>query len=127
MKMAGQVTNFRLGIYADSAGPAPGSLLLDAGEIANPASTGWNSKTGLSLAVTSGAYYWIAFNNSSATDAVYYNSAKNAVYHSEAYGALGDPYGSPTAFGGYGISLRAGVEAGGAAAESDDLFMLFES
>ena len=104
---------FRLGIYADSAGPAPGARLLDAGEII-PANlfTGWASITGLSLAVTSG-YYWIAFNNYNTADTICYNTAKDAVYTASAYGALEDPYGTATAFPAYGMSLRAGVTPGG--------------
>jgi len=49
----------RLGVYADDNGK-PGALLLDAGEV--NIVNGWASKSGLSLPVTAGQSYWLAFN-----------------------------------------------------------------
>jgi len=48
----------RLGVYADNNG-VPGSLLLDAGEVA--VNGGWVAINGLNLSVTQGTYYWLAF------------------------------------------------------------------
>ena len=48
----------RMGVFADSGG-APGSRLVDAGEV--NVANGWVSISGLSLPVTQGNYYWLAF------------------------------------------------------------------
>jgi hypothetical protein len=49
----------RLGVYADNNG-VPGALLLDADEVT--VTNGWVGKSGLSLAVTQGTYYWLVYN-----------------------------------------------------------------
>lgn len=111
---AGVTSHVRLGIYADSAG-SPGALLLDAGEITNPV-TGWNTISGLSLAVTNGTYYWLAFNQDYASGADIYvdTTITNRDYISSAYGALPNPFGTPGGTGQSDICMRAGVTAGGA-------------
>ena len=79
--------NVRLGVYADNNG-VPGSLLLDAGAVA--VANGWVGKTGLSLQVNNGTYYWLAFNLQSA-NGVRYRSGQPASSHywvGSAYGAL---------------------------------------
>ncbi|MDP2730352.1 MAG: hypothetical protein Q8O55_07710, partial [Dehalococcoidales bacterium] len=50
--------NIRLGVYADNNG-VPGELLLDAGEVSMK--DGWTGISGLSLPVTAGEYYWLAY------------------------------------------------------------------
>ena len=60
----------RLGVYADSSGD-PAVLLLDAGETS--VTDGWVTIDGLSLSVTSGTYYWLAY-DMSANNGVQYLS-----------------------------------------------------
>ncbi|MGD0795108.1 MAG: cadherin-like domain-containing protein, partial [Dehalococcoidales bacterium] len=77
----------RLGVYADSNG-APGSLLLDAGEVT--VANGWVSISGLSLSVTQNTYYWLVCNLQSA-NGVRYQSGQATYSHywvSYTYGAL---------------------------------------
>ena len=108
---AGFTGNVRLGIYADTGSATqPGSRLLDAGEITNP-STGWNSITGLSYAVSADAYYWLVWNNSANADA-YHNTAYNLYYLAATYGPLPTTIDAPTAQA-IRTSIRAGVEVGG--------------
>jgi len=52
--------NIKVAIYADSSG-APGAL-LSAAPTGTSVSAGWNYINIPSIAVTSGAYYWLAFN-----------------------------------------------------------------
>jgi hypothetical protein len=49
----------RMGVYSDSNGK-PGVCLLDAGE--TNVTNGWISISGLSLPVSAGTYYWLAYN-----------------------------------------------------------------
>ena len=123
-----QAGTVRMGVYADNAGD-PGDLLLDAGTVA--IADGWTEITGLSLAVTSGTYYWLcviedSFNGSRAI------SAQASVTD----GMLGIDLGSfttlPASFGtpDYTKSVELVIqgyveEAGGGA--SNKVYMLFES
>jgi hypothetical protein len=77
----------RLGIYADQSG-VPGSLLLDAGEVA--VVNGWVSIDGLSLAVKSNTYYWLAFILENSNGARYQSGqpASSHYWMVYAYGAL---------------------------------------
>lgn len=108
--------NVRLGIYADTGSATqPGALLLDAGAVAFSEADTWYSKTGLSLSVTNGTYYWLAWIPSVAAylggedNAGSSRSMKDAV----GYGALPTPF--PTIAGNYEerICVRAGVEVAG--------------
>ena len=86
--------NIRIGIYADSSG-APGARLLDAG--AMTLVQGWNVKSGLSLAVTLNTWYWLAYNMSATNTIGDIAGASNSLaYRSLAYGALPDPFGTPS-------------------------------
>jgi len=108
---AGFTGNVRLGVYADTGSATqPGSRLLDAGEITNPV-TGWNSITGLSLAVNADAYYWLVWNNGANADA-YHNTGYNLYYLAATYGPLPTTIDFPTAQA-VRTSFRAGVESGG--------------
>jgi hypothetical protein len=101
----------RLGVYAESASPdQPGTLLLDAGVLTNPG-TGWQSITGLSLAVTNGTTYWLCWITDAATT-TYVNGSYNFSYdNTTVYGAL--PATFPTIAGTIASrqSIRAGVTA----------------
>ena len=113
--------NIKIGVYADNSG-SPGARLLDCGELVNPI-TGWNLLTGLSLSVTAGTYYWLAWVNSAAAT-VYHNTTYNLSWKSTTYAAeLTDPFGTVGGTQAVRTSIRAGVETG----ENNELFMLFES
>ena len=103
----------RLGIYADSAG-SPGALLLDAGEVA--LGSGWISISGLSLEVTAGTYYWLAYKQSAAngTRRDTGGPADSNVWLSAGYGALPDPFGTPAGSDANRYVMRATVTAAGA-------------
>jgi hypothetical protein len=66
-----------MGVYKDNNG-APGSLILDAGEVT--VTNGWISISNLNLAVTQGTYYWIAYVLQS-TNGVRYQSGRPANSH----------------------------------------------
>jgi hypothetical protein len=86
--------NVRLGVYADSSSN-PGDLLLDAGAVA--LTDGWNVISSLSLAVTLNTWYWLAFDMSASNTLRYAAGASNSMaYRSYAYGALPNPFGSPS-------------------------------
>jgi hypothetical protein len=55
---AGGGGSVKMAVYSDNSGN-PNALLLDCGEVA--LDVGWNVIDGLSLGVTSGVYYWLAF------------------------------------------------------------------
>ena len=77
----------RLGIYADANG-MPGALLLDAGEVV--VSNGWISASSLSLPVTGGTSYWLAYDLQN-RNTISYKGGRPAGSHywrSAAYGPL---------------------------------------
>lgn len=87
--------NLKLGIYADSSGN-PGALLYGGGSFA-VSGIGWKNQTGLSVAVTAGNYYWIAFRpDSDSMDTGYDTGVANQMrYKSVAFASVWpDPYGS---------------------------------
>lgn len=63
----------RLGIYTDAGASGPGNLILDAG--ATTITNGWTSITGLTVTLTPGTRYWLAFIQS-ANNGVDYTSGK---------------------------------------------------
>jgi hypothetical protein len=88
--------NVRLGVYADNNGQ-PGSLILDAGETA--VTRGWVSISNLNLPVTSGSYYWLAFNLQN-DNSISYQSGQPTNSHyrinGQAYGSLPANFSSST-------------------------------
>jgi len=97
----------RVGVYAGGDSTTPGTLLLDAGELTNP-SAGWNTISGLSLAVDADAYYWLAVINSAASFPIYYNTAYTMKYKSYTYAALPASW-TPSATVSNRPSIRAGL------------------
>lgn len=104
-----------LAVYADTGSTSqPGARLLDAGELTNPGA-GWNSITGLTLAVTEGTYYWLVWNNST-SPTVYHNTAHSFSYRAWTYAdGMPDPFGTIGGTQTPRTSIRAGVELAGAA------------
>jgi len=102
----------RLGMYEDNAG-APGSLIFDAG--ATAVVNGWCVIAALSQAVTSGTWYWLAYNLES-SNIVRYQSGSPASSHQwdgYAYGALPATL-SPDGYNDNQYVMRAYVTTGGA-------------
>jgi hypothetical protein len=75
----------RMGVYADNNG-APGSLLLDAGEVT--VTNGWVSISSLNLPVTQNTYYWLAFVLQSDNGIRYQNSSELHYWASSPWGTL---------------------------------------
>jgi hypothetical protein len=99
----------RLGVYADGVDAQhPGALLLDAGVLTNPG-TGWQTISGLSLAVTENTYYCLAHVASSDVQ-VRSTTGVEDIYKSFTYATLPNPFGTGTATETNATCLRAGVE-----------------
>ncbi|MDP2731348.1 MAG: hypothetical protein Q8O55_12865, partial [Dehalococcoidales bacterium] len=86
--------NIRLGVYADN-NRVPGGLLLDAGEVA--LKNGWVDISGLSLPVTDGEYYWLAYVPRNRVGIVYQSTAMPADSHLAYQYAYGPLPGTPGA------------------------------
>jgi hypothetical protein len=113
----------RLGVYADSVPTgSPAGRLLDAGVITNPA-VGWNTISGLSLAVTNNVVYWLAFVQDAAVRYYMNSGVNNRAYRTFTYAALPDPFGTPST--GYIVCMRAGVTLA-PAGYTNELCMTFE-
>jgi VCBS repeat-containing protein len=83
----------RLGVYADDNG-APGSRLLDAGEVT--VVDGWVTISGLSLSVSGNKYYWLSFILQN-DNAVSYQQSQPSGSHARidrAYGSLPSSFAS---------------------------------
>jgi len=64
-----RITNIKLAIYADNAGSPAGLLVVN--NTGQACAVGWNTLTIPSLAVTSGTWYWLAINVSTASTYVF--------------------------------------------------------
>jgi PKD repeat protein len=99
-----------MGVYADNNG-APGSLLLDAGQI--PVVNGWNSISNLNLPVKANVNYWLSFIQSGSNPVVYSTADTHTdAYVKTTYGSL--PASFPTGYssGQECYVMRATVSAG---------------
>lgn len=110
--------NLKMAVYDDVAG-VPTNLLLDAGAMVGV--TGWNVIAGLTLAVVTGTYYWLAYCIDNKTAYWAYQSGGPANSYAYALFAAYATYPpDPTWVDGYGTNQstqRAWVdEAGGASA-----------
>jgi hypothetical protein len=111
-------TNYvgEIGIYADNAG-APGAL-LGAGSLTITGNTpGWYGCTGLSVSVTAGSYYWLAFDWGSGWSQSYYysiagsaNQFANMVVDAP---PLNNPYGAVGSYSALKMSIYADVTNSG--------------
>jgi hypothetical protein len=85
----------RMGIYDDNHGK-PGTLMLDAGEVYLSGGNYdvFTEITGLTLPVTEGRYYWLAFNLKFSADMVYITRQDSGshVWVSHPYGALPETF-----------------------------------
>ena len=89
----GSSGNVELGVYTDAGSSGPGSLVLDAGNVA--ITNGWAVISGLNVSLTPGTYYWLVFIQSSSQPVSYTagapqnpNASNAHCYASQAYGAL---------------------------------------
>ncbi len=109
--------NVRLGVYADYAygNGTPGNLLADAGAVT--VANGWVSISGLTLPVTAGSYYWLAFDLDNANNVMYSSNSlsylRTVRRTAVTYGALPDQFGTFTSSNSYLMVMRAYAVTGG--------------
>jgi hypothetical protein len=117
-------TDARLGVYAMGADGFPGALVLDAGTV-DVDSTGVKEVTGLTLTLTAGRFYYTAVVSDGAPTVTSYSSMQQAVFGwasaantafenrwsvAHTYGALPNPFGTPTGSGN-GLAFRVALRA----------------
>lgn len=87
--------NLQVGIYADNGSGAPGALIYHSGNITIGASAdGEFSQTGLSVPVTNGTQYWMAFASSAWQLQVYDAGATTYANAPQRNTAWPDPFGT---------------------------------
>ena len=88
--------NLQAAIYSDNAG-AP-STLLGSGTSQSVSGAGWVDSSGFSVSITSGTYYWLCFEESSATLNLALNTASSTqvdFQYPVTYGAFPSSFGTP--------------------------------
>ena len=107
--------NFRLGLYDSS-----GNLL---GETADTVvgGTGWQGASVTPINITSTATYYLGVVHNNASLNIYFNSSESQKFTAHTYGALPDPWGSPSDQSDTRLNVRAGISASSGVIQTNSL------